>query len=54
MHIGADRQAKLADLYIEDQTPFLEGVERGVAASERGEVLEEEEMDARVARLLQS
>jgi len=29
------------------------GVERGIAAAERGEFIEEEEMDARVERMFQ-
>jgi predicted transcriptional regulator len=33
---------------VENETRFLEGVERGIAAAERGEFMEEEEMDARV------
>ena len=40
--------------YIEDKTYFQEGTQRGIAASERGEFIEEDEMDARVARMLQT
>ena len=40
--------------YLEDETSFLEGVERGIAASERGEFIEEEEMDARVEQMFKS
>jgi len=32
---------------------FLAGVERGIAAAERGDLIEEDEMDARVAKMLQ-
>jgi predicted transcriptional regulator len=35
----------------EEETRFLEAVEKGIAASERGELIEEEEVDARVARM---
>lgn len=40
--------------YVEDETSFLEGVDEGIAAAERGEFVEEEEMDARVERMLKS
>ena len=40
--------------YLEDETTFLEGVEKGIAAAERGEFIEEEEMDARVEQMLKS
>ncbi len=40
--------------YVEDETRFLEGVERGIAAAERGDFIEEEEMDARIDRMLKS
>ena len=39
--------------YLEDETRFLEAVENGIAAAERGEFIEEEEMDARIARMFQ-
>ena len=32
---------------------FLAAVEKGIAAAERGDFLEEDEMDARVAKMLQ-
>ena len=37
--------------YLEGEASFLEAVEKGIAAAERGEFLAEEEMDARVARV---
>ena len=40
--------------YIEDEASFLEAVEYGIAAAGRGEFIEEEEMDARVARMFSS
>ncbi len=51
---GRDTGALVQDAlarYIEDQTRFLEGVERGITASE-GEFIDEDEMDARVAQML--
>jgi predicted transcriptional regulator len=33
--------------YVEEEMRFLEGVDRGIAAAERGDFIEEEEMDAR-------
>lgn len=40
--------------YLEDETSFLEAVEKGIAAADRGEFIEEEEMDARIARMFPS
>ena len=34
--------------YLEDEVRFLDAVERGLAAAERGEFIEEEEMNLRV------
>ena len=34
--------------YLGEEARFLEAVEKGLAASERGEFIEEEEMDARI------
>ncbi|MEX2301069.1 MAG: hypothetical protein WD733_09045 [Bryobacterales bacterium] len=39
--------------YLNDEARFLAAVERGLAAAERGEFLEEQEMDARVERMFQ-
>jgi predicted transcriptional regulator len=38
--------------YLDDEARFLAAVEKGIAAAERGEFIEEEEMDARVERML--
>lgn len=38
--------------YLEDEARFLAAVEKGIAAAERGEFIEEEEMDARIERIL--
>jgi predicted transcriptional regulator len=40
--------------YMDDEARFLAAVERGIAAAERGEFLEEEEMDLRVERMLRT
>ena len=37
--------------YLDDEARFRAAVERGLAAAERGEFIEEEEMDARVERM---
>jgi predicted transcriptional regulator len=37
--------------YLDDEARFLAAVERGIAAAERGEFIEEEEMDARIERM---
>jgi len=34
--------------YLEEEARFLAAVEKGLAAAERGEFIEEEEMDARL------
>jgi predicted transcriptional regulator len=58
-HLAAQQGRKASELvqdalarYVEDETTFLEAVEEGIAAAERGEFIEEEEMDARVERML--
>jgi predicted transcriptional regulator len=37
--------------YLDNEARFLAGVERGIAAAERGEFIEEEEMDARLEHM---
>ena len=37
--------------YLDEESRFLAAVEKGIAAAERGEFIEEEEMDARVERM---
>jgi predicted transcriptional regulator len=39
--------------YLEDEARFLAAVEKGLAAAERGEFIEEEQMDARIERMFQ-
>ena len=48
---GTDPERLVKDVlvrYLDDEARFLSGVERGIAAAQRGEFIEEEEMDARV------
>ena len=48
---GTDPERLAKDVlvrYLEDEARFLAAVEKGIAAAERGEFIEEEEMDARV------
>jgi len=40
--------AKVVARYIDEEARFLAAVENGIAAAERGEFIEEEEMDARL------
>jgi hypothetical protein len=39
--------------YLDDEAGFLAPVERGIAAAERGEFIDEEEMDARIELMFQ-
>ena len=38
--------------YLDEEARFLAAVEKGIAAAERGEFIEEEEMDARLEAML--
>jgi predicted transcriptional regulator len=50
--INPERLAKDVLLrYLDDEARFLASVERGIAAAERGEFIDEEEMDARIERM---
>ena len=40
--------------YLGEKARFVEAVEKGIAAAERGEFIEEKEMDARLQRMFQS
>jgi predicted transcriptional regulator len=52
-HTSPERLVKeIVVRYLEDEARFLAAVEKGIAAAERGEFIEEEEMDARVERML--
>ncbi len=51
---GTDTERLVRDVltrYLDDDARFLAAVEKGLAAAERGEFIEEEEMDARVERM---
>jgi predicted transcriptional regulator len=37
--------------YLDDESRFFAAVEKGITAAERGEFIEEEEMDARIERM---
>jgi predicted transcriptional regulator len=39
---------KVVARYLDEEARFLAAVEKGIAAAERGEFIEEEEMDARL------
>jgi predicted transcriptional regulator len=56
-HAGTDAEhlVKSAALrLLEEDARFRAGVQRGLNAAARGDFIEEEEMDARIARMLQS
>jgi predicted transcriptional regulator len=40
--------------YLDEQARFLAAVEKGIAAAERGEFIEEEEMDARLEAMFKA
>lgn len=51
---GTDPNRLVRDVlvrYLDDEARFLAAVEKGLAAAERGEFIEEEEMNARVERM---
>jgi predicted transcriptional regulator len=51
---GTDPERLVKDVlarYLDDEARFLAAVEKGLAAAERGEFIEEEEMDARIQRM---
>jgi predicted transcriptional regulator len=52
---GTDPERLVKDVlvrYLDDEARFLAAVEKGIAAAERGELIEEEEMDVRLERML--
>ncbi len=52
--VGTDPERLVKDVlvrYLDDEARFLAAVEKGIAAAERGEFIEEEEMDARIGRM---
>ena len=40
--------------YLDEKTRFLAAIEKGIAAAERGEFIEEDEMDARLEAMFKS
>jgi predicted transcriptional regulator len=51
---GTDPERLVKDVlvrYLDDEARFLAAIEKGIAAAERGEFIEEEEMDARIERM---
>jgi predicted transcriptional regulator len=51
---GTDPQRLAKDVlvrYLDEETLFLAAVERGMAAAERGEFIDEEDMDLRIERM---
>jgi predicted transcriptional regulator len=55
-HEGVQPEALVKDAalrLLEDDVRFRTGVRKGLEQAERGEFIEEEEMDARVKRMLQ-
>jgi predicted transcriptional regulator len=53
---GTDTQRLVKDVvirYLDDEARFLAAVEKGLAAAERGEFIEKEEMAARLERMFQ-
>jgi predicted transcriptional regulator len=51
---GADEYVQqLVERYLEDDARFRAAVRKGIMQADRGELIEEEEMDARVARMFQ-
>ena len=53
---GTDAEHLVQDVvvrFLDDEARFLAAVEKGLAAAERGEFIDEEEMDARLERMFQ-
>jgi predicted transcriptional regulator len=51
---GTDPERLIKDIldrYLDDETRFLAAVEKGLAAAQRGEFMEEDEMDVRIERM---
>ncbi len=45
---------KVVARYLDEEARFLVAVEKGIAAAERGEFIEEEEMDARLEAMFKA
>ncbi len=56
IHAGTDVEQLVKDAalrVVQEHERFRAGVRRGIEQADRGELIEEEEMDARVARMFQ-
>lgn len=56
-HAGTDKERLVKDAVvrlIEQDARFRDAVREGIAQADRGEFIEEEEMDARIERMLNS
>jgi predicted transcriptional regulator len=54
---GTDTERLVADVvvrYLDEKARFLAAVEKGLEAAQRGEFIEEEEMDSRFEAMLKS
>jgi predicted transcriptional regulator len=55
--VGINPERLVTDVvlrYLDEKARFLEAVEKGISAAERGEFIEDEEMDARLEHMFQS
>jgi predicted transcriptional regulator len=51
---GSDPECLVKDVlvrYLNDEARFLAAVEKGITAADRGEFIEEEELDTRIERM---
>jgi predicted transcriptional regulator len=54
---GTDSESLVTNVvarYLDEEARFLAAVEKGLAAAERGEFIEEEEMDARLEAMFKA
>jgi predicted transcriptional regulator len=52
--VGTDPERLVKEVlvrYLDGEARFIAAVERGIAAADRGEFIEDEEMDARIERM---
>ena len=45
---------KVVERYLDEEARFLAAVEKGITAADRGEFIEEEEMDARLEAMFKA
>lgn len=56
IHAGTDPETMVKDAalrLLEEDAQFLAAVRKGIAEADRGELIDEEEMDARIRRMLE-